>query len=171
MPRLLSIARHFLACVVALVSVQLLRTLARATSRAFDRLYGVHEFLEDVRIVDVGRGEDHRERDAVSVRNNVALGARFALIRRILGGFFAPLFAATLAESSEACSQSISSASPSRSKSTRCNSRHTPASCQSRRRRQQVLPDPQPISWGNISQEMALFSTKTMPVRAVRFGT
>jgi transposase len=27
-----------------------------------------------------------------------------------------------------------------------------PASCQSRKRRQQVMPEPQPISWGSISQ-------------------
>jgi hypothetical protein len=151
--------------------VHLLRALARATSRAFDRLYGVHEFLEDVRVVDVGRSEDHRERDAPSVRNNVvALRAQFALIRRVRAGPLAPLLAATLAESSEARSQTIWSASPSRSKSTRCSSRHTPASCQSRKRRQQVLPEPQPISWGSISQGMPLLRTKMMPVSAARSG-
>jgi hypothetical protein len=40
---------------------------------------------------------------------------------------------------------------------------HTPASWQSRSRRQQVMPDPHPISCGSISQAMPLRSTKTMP--------
>jgi hypothetical protein len=66
----------------------------KAISRAFDRLYGVHEFLEDVRVVDVGRSsEDHRERDAPSVRNNVvALRARLSLIRRVRAGPLAPFW-------------------------------------------------------------------------------
>jgi hypothetical protein len=60
-----------------------------------------------------------------------------------------PLFAVTLAESRETLSQSIRSASPRRSRSTRCSASHTPASCQSRKCRQHVEPDPQPISpWG-----------------------
>ncbi len=32
------------------------------------------------------------------------------------------------------------------------------------------MPEPQPISWGSISQGMPLFSTKTMPVRAARLS-
>ena len=35
-----------------------------------------------------------------------------------------------------------------------CRRSQTPASCQSRSRRQQVMPVPQPISWGSISQGM-----------------
>ncbi len=33
---------------------------------------------------------------------------------------------------------------------------------------EQVMPEPQPISWGSISQGMPLFSTNRMPVRAAR---
>jgi hypothetical protein len=72
------------------------------------------------------------------------------------------------AESSEARSQSICSASPRRSRRTRCSLSHTPASCHSFKRRQQVIPEPQPISFGSISQGIPLFSTKTIPVRAAR---
>jgi hypothetical protein len=82
--------------------------------------------------------------------------------------FFGPLLAGTLAESKEALSQSISSPSPRRSSSTRCNFSHTPASCQSRKRRQQVEHDPQPIFLGSISHGMPLVKTKTIPVRAAR---
>jgi hypothetical protein len=49
--------------------------------------------------------------------------------------------------------------------------RQTPASFQSRSRRQQVMPLPQPISCGSISQGMPLLRTKSMPVRAARSGT
>jgi hypothetical protein len=77
-----------------------------SSAGALDRLDSVHQFLEDVGVVDVGAGEHYREWDAPSVRNKVALRARFAPIRRILAGFLAPLLAGTLAESSEARSSS-----------------------------------------------------------------
>jgi hypothetical protein len=44
--------------------------------------------------------------------------------------------------------QSISSASPRRSSSIRCRRSHSPVSCHSSRRRQQVMPKPQPSSRG-----------------------
>ena len=47
----------------------------------------------------------------------------------------------------------------------------TPWTCQSRSRRQQVMPEPHPISWGNISQGMPDFSTKRMPVEQAQSGT
>jgi hypothetical protein len=160
--------------VVGFVGVELLGTLPRSTgtaTRPLNRLDAIHSLLQDLRVVYVCGSEHHRERNASSVRNNMALRARLCLIRRIRSGLLAPLLAGTLAESKDALSQSISSASPRRSKSTRCSSFHTPASCQSRKRRQQVEPDPQPISCGSISHGMPLFKTKTMPVRAARSST
>jgi hypothetical protein len=157
--------------VIAFVGMQLLGTLprpARTPARLLDGLDAIHSLLQDLRVVDVCGCEDYRQRDASSVRHKVALRARLSLIRRIRTGSLAPLFADTLAESRDALSQSISSASPRRSSSMRCNSSHTPASCQSRKRRQQVEPDPQPISLGSISHGMPLFKTKTMPLRAAR---
>jgi hypothetical protein len=65
--------------------------------------------------------------------------------------------AGMLAESKEARSHSIWSASPNRLSNTRCRSSQTPASCHSLRRRQHVIPEPQPISFGSISQGMPLF--------------
>jgi hypothetical protein len=50
-------------------------------------------------------------------------------------------------------------------------SSHTPASCQSRSRRQQVMPHPQPISWGKSSQGMPVRRTNRMPVRVLRLST
>src|SRR5688572_17114247 len=160
-----------LLVVVGFVGVQLLRALPRPATRALYGLYGVHELLEDHRVVNVGPARHQRQRDAPSVRNKVALRARFSLIRWILAGFLAPLFAGMEAESKAARSQSIRSASPRRSKRTLCSLSHTPASCHSRKRRQQVTPEPQPISCGSISQGMPLFKTKMMPASAERLST
>jgi hypothetical protein len=93
----------------------------------------------------------------------------FSFIRRIQC-YFSALLAGREAESSDARSQSICSASPRRLSKRRCSLSHIPASCHSFRRLQQVMPDPQPISWGSISQGIPLFRTKTMPVRAARLS-
>jgi hypothetical protein len=149
--------------------VQLLGTPPRSSpTGTLDGLYSVDGFFEDHRVVDVRCRKHHRERDASSVRNKVALRALLSFIRRIRSGFWTPLLAGMEAESSEARSHSIWSASPRRSRRTRLSLSHTPASCHSFKRRQQVMPDPQPISFGSISQGIALFSTKTIPVRAAR---
>src|SRR5215211_1659916 len=157
--------------VVGFVGVQLLRALARPSgfpTRPLGRLDAIHGLLQNLRVMDVCGAENYCERDTSSVCHNMALRVRLSLICRIRAGSLTPLLAGTLAESKEALSQSMRSASPRRSKSARCSSSHTPASCQSRKRRQQVDPDPQPISWGSISQGMPLLRTKTMPVRAAR---
>jgi hypothetical protein len=149
--------------------MQFLGTPPRSSpTGTLDGLYSIEEFFKDHRVVDVCGREHYRERDAPSVRNKVALRALLSFICRIRCGFWAPLLAGMEAESSEARSQSIWSASPRRSRRTRCSFSHTPASCHSFKRRQQVIPDPQPISFGSISQGIPLFSTKTMPVRAAR---
>src|SRR5215210_374083 len=160
-----------LLVVVGFIGVQLLGTFPRpAPTRTLDRLYGVDELCEDHRVVDVCCARHYRERDTPSVLNKVALGALLSFICRILAGFWSPLLAGMEAESSEARSQSMWSVSPKRSRRTRCSLSHTPASCHSLRRRQQLIPDPQPISWGSISQGIPLFRTKTMPVRAARLS-
>lgn len=70
-----------------------------------------------------------------------------------------------------ALDQSIWSASR-RRLSNSCWSRfQTPALVQSRKRRQHVMPLPQFISCGSISQGMPLLSTKMIPVRQARSGT
>ncbi|EWY36155.1 hypothetical protein N825_29880 [Skermanella stibiiresistens SB22] len=101
----------------------------------------------------------------------MALGARLAAVRRVRPGFKAPLFAGTLALSNAARLQSIALALPNLSRRTRCNVSHTPEACQSRSRRQQVIPDPQPISRGGISHGMPLLKTNRMPVSTARSST
>lgn len=157
--------------VVGLVRMHLVRALAGPAPRPLDGLDAVDQRREDAAIGAVGRGEEDGEREALPVDHKMALAARFAAIRRIRPGFLAPLLAGAKALSTLARRQSILSASPKRSKTDWCKRAQTPACCQSRKRRQQVTPLPQPISGGSISQGMPLLSTKRIPVKAARSGT
>jgi len=73
--------------------------------------------------------------------------------------------------STTARDQSIWSSRASQSSRAKWISSHTPANCQSRRRRQHVIPDPKPSSCGSICHGMPLRRTKTMPARHARSET
>lgn len=157
--------------IVPLICMQLIRAFAGPAARAFYGVNLVKSWLEHYGLVDVGSRQDDRQRDPLAVDHNMALRALFAAIRRILSGFFAPPGEGTVEASMEARLQSIRSAWPSRSSRTRWRRSQTPAFCQSRRRRQQVMPLPQPSSLGSISQGMPLRRTKRIPVKAARSDT
>jgi hypothetical protein len=156
--------------IIGFVGMELCRAPARPTPALADRRHGVDQLFEEAAVVDICRGDPQGERDAVGIGDNVALGPRAAAVGRIGAGLFAPLFAGTDALSTQARLQSMACAPPKRSSRTRCSLFHKPAACQSRSRRQHVIPDPQPISRGSISQGMPLFSTNRMPVSAARCG-
>ena len=156
---------------VRLVRMHLGRTCARATPGSLDGLDRVHEWLEQADVVHIRGRQGHREGDAGPVDHNMALRARFAAIRRIRAGGVAPFLARTLVLSRLARDQSIPSRSPSRSKRTRWSRCQTPASCQVRKRRQQVMPLPQPISWGRSSHGIPVRKTKMIPLSAARSGS
>jgi hypothetical protein len=67
--------------------------------------------------------------------------------------------------------KSILSAPRRRASNTSCNRSHTPAACQSRRRRQQVMPEPHPISLGRLSHGIPVVSTNRIPVNTGRADT
>jgi hypothetical protein len=160
--------------IVALIGVQLGGPGPWATVGALDRLDGLDQLLEDERVVDVGCGEPDCQRDALPVDHNMALRARFAAIRRVRADLLvrpAPPLAGTLEPSRLARDQSIWSASPRRSSRTRWRRCQTPARSQSRKRRQQVIPLPQPSSWGRYSQGSPVLSTNRMPVSTARSET
>ena len=118
------------------------------------------------------RRRQHQGRcDALGIDQDVALGPRLVTVGRVWAGQRTPLFAGTLALSSKHRDQSIVFARPSRSSSTRWSLAHTPAAFQLQSLRQQVMPQPQPISWGSISQGMPDLSTNRMPVSALRSST
>lgn len=157
--------------VIRLVGVQFHGTPSRTTAWPPDRRDRIDHRLQLRRFVRVGSRVADRQRRATPVHDEVALRPGLAPIGRVAARFLAPLGAGTLAASSEARSQSIWLALPKRSRSTRWRVAQTPAACQSRNRRQQVMPLPQPISWGKNSHWMPVLSTNTMPVSAARSVT
>ncbi len=157
--------------VVPLVRMQLGRAFAPLTGRGPDRRHGIEQRLEEHAVVAVRPGHERCQRETAPIDEQMVLGARFTAIDRVRPGLLAPLLAGTLALSTLARDQSMRSASPSRSSKTWCNRSQTPASCQSRSRRQQVTPEPHPISCGSSSQAMPLLRTKMIPVRQARSGT
>ncbi len=154
--------------IISLVGVQLIGSAAGSSGGTPDRRDGIECGFEHQAVVPVGRAQQAGQRRAPAVNHNMALRARFATIGRVRADFLAPLLAGTVALSRAARLQSTCAAAPSRFNSSRWSRSHTPALCQSRRRRQQVMPDPQPISRGSISQGMPLFSTNRMPLSAAR---
>lgn len=161
---------------VGFVGVQLRGASAWAAPRLLDGWDRVNGVEEDGPLVDIGGRLEADERDALPIGYQMVLGPRFAPIGGIradrLGRrppFLSP-FAGTVELSMLARLQSIRSAAPRRSNRARCNSRQTPASCQSRNRRQQVIPLPHPISCGKYSHWIPVFNTKMIPVRHARSG-
>jgi hypothetical protein len=160
--------------IVRLVGVQLGRALPgppRPSPRPDDRRDLVDQGEQLGRVVDVGRREADGEGDAPLVDDEVVLGARLAAVGRVRPGRLAPLLARTLRLSTLARLQSMAASSPSQLSTVVCNRSQTPASCQSRSRRQQVVPFPQPSSFGRSRHGQPVRRTKMIPPSAARFGT
>ena len=157
--------------VVTLVGVQFGRTESRTASRARDGRNAVQQIFQNLRVMDVGRCQKQSQRNALSVHEKMVFRAWFASICRVRSCRFAPFFAANEAESTDARLQSISPALPNRFKNRWCKRTQTPQACHSFSRLQQVMPLPQPISLGSISQGMPLRRTNRMPVKAARLDT
>lgn len=157
--------------VVGLVGVKLVGAEARSTPAPADRSDLVEQRLQKVALVHIRRRDVDGERDALAVDDQMLLGPELSAIRRVRPGLGAPPFDRTLEASMLARVQSTLSARPSSSSSARWSRSHTPASCQSRRRRQQVMPLPHPISCGRYSQPIPVRSTKRIPASAARSST
>lgn len=153
------------------VPVHATRPSSSPAARLSDHWYVVEERQRLERVMTLRPGYAHRQGNAFSVYEQMAFRAFFGPISRVFAGEYPPKTARKLWLSTTAFDQSSSPARPRRSRRT-CNSFfQTPRRCQSRSRRQQVTPEPQPISWGNIHQGMPLWRTKIMPVRQARSPT
>lgn len=157
--------------VVGSIGIQTIRLATRMTDLSPDRWYRVHQRQQLRHVVPVGPGEPNGKRNALRIRDEVVFRPFLAAIRRVGAGFFAPPTARTEPLSTTARDQSIWSAARSLSSNRRWSRSQTSAACQSRRRRQQVIPEPQPISCGRYSQGMPVLSTKRIPVSASRSPT
>lgn len=114
-------------------------------------------------VIAVCAGQDRRDGDAIGVRGDVVLGTWSRAIGGVLA-CFSPAPTARMDDESTTTREKLASSSS-------CNFSQTPASCQSRKRLQQVTPEPQPISAGRSRQRMPVMSTKTMRISAARSDT
>ena len=144
---------------------------ARPADSPGDSRHLVEQGQELSDVVAVPAGQGHRERDALSVGEDMVLAARPCAVDRA-GTAFGPRRAArTWEESITALDQSSWFFDRSFFSSTACNLSQTPASFQAARRRQHVMPEPKPNSWGRYSHWMPVCSTNKIPHRACRSGT
>ena len=160
-----------LVVVVAAVREEHVGPPPRSPDNAGDGRDLVEQGQELGDVVAIAAGQRHRERDALAVGDDVVLAARTCAVDRA-GSAFGPLRAArTWEESITARDQSSWFFDRSSFSSSWCSWSQTPASFQAARRRQQVMPEPKPSSWGRYSHWMPVCSTKRMPHRACRSGT
>ena len=91
--------------VVALVGVQFDRASPWSARTLADFRHGIDQRLQELAVMPVGWRDPQGEGDAIGIDEDMALGARFAAVRRVRPGLLAPLFAGTLALSTAARSQ------------------------------------------------------------------
>jgi hypothetical protein len=143
--------------------------LKRSANLACDWRDTVNQRQKLCDVVAVCTGQYHRKRDAIGVRYQMVFRPFLAAICWVWSCFCPPKTARTDDESTTAREKSIRSACRNLVSITRCILSHTPAFCHSCSRRQQVIPQPQPISCGRSSQPIPVFNTNNIPVRASRF--
>jgi hypothetical protein len=157
--------------IVGPVCVQRVGPASPATPRPLDGGNGIDQGHGGLGIMNIRAGMDQRKRDALAVADDMPFRPVFAAIRGIGASLRPPKRARTELLSTTALDQSILSANPNSSRSAFQTFCKTPATCQSRRRRQQVMPLPQPNSGGNSSHAVPVLATNRIPVRARRSGT
>ncbi len=150
--------------VIAAVGLDHIGTVTRRARFTGDRRNAVDQGQQLRNIVAVGLGENDRQGNALGIREEMVFRARFTAIGWVRSSFFPPWTARTEELSATARAKSSLSAWRNFASNTRCNRSQTPACCQSRSRRQQVIPEPHPISLGSISQGIPDCSTNRIPV-------
>jgi len=116
----------------------------------------------------VGRPGFNGQRNTIGIGDHVALAAIFPTIRRVRPGVRPPFIARTLAQSITSRSRFRRPCSPSNWTIWRWAFFQTPATVHSWKRRQQVDPDPHPISSGSDCQPMPSQRTNKMPTKQSR---
>jgi hypothetical protein len=152
--------------VIAAITKHRNRMLKRSANLACDRRNIINQRQQLSNIVTVGAGQSHCQRNAIRIGHHMVFRAFFAAIRRVWACFCPPKTARTEDESTITREKSIWSAFRSLFSNTSWILSQTPAFCQSLRRRQQVIPEPQPISGGRSSHPIPVLRTKRIPVRA-----
>jgi hypothetical protein len=152
---------------VALHEARLSQRPTRATAQWRN---AVHERQQLRHVVAVRRREARDNRNPVSVGKNMMFRPGLTAIGRVRSSFFPPRSARSEALSTTARARSSRPRRRNSVSKTRWSRFQTPARCHRTSRRQHVLPEPQPISCGNIFHGMPLRSTNRIPVSTARSG-
>jgi hypothetical protein len=154
--------------VITTVGLNECRLDQRMTASTGNRRHAINERYQLRAVVAVGTRENNVDRRAVAIDEEVVLAPRLAPISRVGASFFPPWIARTDELSAITREKSSRSAWRSLASKMRCSLSHTPACCQSRARRQHVMPEPHPISLGSISQGRPDCRMNMMPVKIRR---
>ena len=157
--------------IIAPITLHAIRFLTRPSRLSGNGRNRLNQWQQLGYIVTIGPGQCGCKRDSFAIGDDVVFGAQFPSIRGIRTCFRPPKTARTEPESTTAREKSIWSDSRSLLSKTLCTLSHIPAFCQSRSRRQQVIPEPQPISCGRYSHGMPVLSTNRIPVKTSRLPT
>ncbi|MGF6292634.1 hypothetical protein QFZ98_004564 [Paraburkholderia youngii] len=157
--------------VVTSVGIDAARTVQRPSASAADRHDGLNQRNELGDVVTIGASQDCGDRRTVGVGGDMVLGSRSRSVGGVRTSFSPAPTARIEDESTTTREKSILSTARNLARSTACNRSHTPACCQSRSLRQQLTPEPHPISAGKSRHRTPVFSTNRMPVSAARSGT
>lgn len=157
--------------VISLVRMQLVWALTGRAIEARHCRNGIERGLERHRVVAVGTRDRDGQRNTACIYDDVPFRPELAPVCRVRAGFLPPRGLETLAASRLARSQSIWSCSRNRRSIARCSCSHTPSACQSRSRRQHVIPLPKPSCCGRSSHGMPVCRTYRMPFNAARSST
>lgn len=156
--------------VVPAVALHAVRSSAGSARLATDRRNAIYQWKQLRDVMGVGAGDNGRQGNALGVGDYMVLAARFAPVGGVRARFLPPPMARTDALSTTARDQSIWSALRSLANITSWMRCQTPASCHARSRRQQVIPEPHPISWGKYSQGMPVIRTNRIPLNTLRLS-
>ena len=153
--------------IVAAIPLDEARLPQRPAGASPQRRDAVDERQQLRHVVPVRRREARDNRNPVRVGKNVMFRPGLTAIGRVRSSFFphAARGARTIARARSSRPRRRSSV-----RSTRWSRCQTPARCHRTSRRQHVLPDPQPISFGSIFQGMPLRSTNKIRVSTARSG-
>ncbi len=156
--------------VIGPVSLDAVRAVTRFSALSVNTGNGLYQWQQLGDIVRIGSRKRKGKRNTIGIAQNVMLAPRLATVRGIGTRFLPPKTARTEELSTTARDQSIALAPRKAERSAAWTCAQTPSFCQSRRRRQQVIPLPYPSSWGRSSQGMPVRKTNSIPISTLRLG-
>jgi hypothetical protein len=157
--------------VVAPVRVEPPGLVTGASPQSPDRWDRVQQGQELGDVVPVTAGERDGERGSVPVDDQMVLGAGAGTVDRRGADMIPPLRARTCEPSTAQSSRSSRSVRRSSASRAACRRGQTPASVQSRSRRQAVTPEHPTVSAGTSRHATPVRSTNRTPARVTRSGT